>query len=571
MPSPDPSSQSTEIAASVEALASCPAQRGWMRSLMPGTGEAWPCHSIHRLFLVILLIWLIGTALLALPVAWDGYHPYEADLPLSQQKAYPLSTHVLNVGVMSMGALTGTGLPLLNVGHDFSLFGRWVLLAMMELGGLVWLTLSTAAGWRLRAAMGWGHADDEPSHAGMRRVVMVTLGLAVLLQAVGALVLRSATLNGTLLPEGLDGNDATSWAAAIFTSVSAFTNTGFLWRRGSLIGSDVGVWVYVTLGALMWLGALGGPVLYEIVSRLFHRAGAPRRGWSTFFKLTVLGSVGLVITGGLLVFIVESTRNAQWQLRYESEGRPGHLNTSSSGGSASESPTTASDALIGGGFDFGNGDEPLSLSEPPSRAERERLQTMSAGQRLGHALFLALQTGSGGMHGVRLDDASIAPASRWVLTGMMLIGGPLGGTSGGVRFVTLIVLAVALRRAIRSEIDGRELFRAKAVSACGVGLVNMLGLVAVVTFVLVYRRPDALERCLFDAVSVCSNVGLSTGLTAGLPLEDHTPGPLILRFLSRLTLIGGMLLGKLIPLFVMLRMVPASTSQPNGNHDGSAM
>ena len=75
----------------------------------------------------------------------------------------------------------------------------------------------------------------------------------------------------------------------------------------------------------------------------------------------------------------------------------------------------------------------------------------------------------------------------------------------------------------------------------------MLAIVGLTTFVLIYRQAASLEAGLFEAVSACGNVGLSTGLTgriAQLSVQDRLAG--------QLALIFAMLAGRVIPLGILL-------------------
>lgn len=519
----------------------CPdAPRGWSRILAPGVGEAWPCNAVRRLLLLSLLIAVAGGIVLALPLSWHGHHPYDPDLSSTEQDLYDLSTHTLNCLFTAAAAFTGTGLHVYELGSDFSTFGQYAVLALMEMGGLIWLTLSTVAGWRLRAAMGWSGGREDGSHRAMIRVALVVLALAIVFQLIGTLTFLPSARDGMLS----DDQEARPWLTAAFTSVSAWMNCGLTLRRNAWVSMDTTTRVYVLLAGLTWLGSLGGPVLYEIIRMPFRRARSAGRTVSPFLKLTVFGSVAMVMLGAGCLFLVESTTAAHWQLHDKAIGRPGHLATSS----ASAAPSTLP-------ADAGNTEGVLVFSSRDSiRADRERLRSQVPARRFASSLFLSLQTGSTGMTPVRLDDDSIAPASRLILIIMMFAGGPLGGTAGGVRLMTVIVLAVALIRATRGATDDGDIARHRCFASAGVILFGMALLVTCVTLVLVYRQPDSLDRCLFEAVSACGNVGLSTGLTSALPSEDHTPGPLLLRLSSRFALILGMLLGRLLPLAVILRM-----------------
>lgn len=113
-----------------------------------------------------------------------------------------------------------------------------------------------------------------------------------------------------------------------------------------------------------------------------------------------------------------------------------------------------------------------------------------------------------------------------------------------------------------------EAARLRLTAAAGAVAASMLTITVLATLVLVYRQSASFEACVFEAVSATCNVGLSTGLAGHLPLEDYTPGPLVLRFAGRIALILAMLCGWVLPLAVLLRCVrePALSPPPTASH-----
>jgi Trk-type K+ transport system membrane component len=122
--------------------------------------------------------------------------------------------------------------------------------------------------------------------------------------------------------------------------------------------------------------------------------------------------------------------------------------------------------------------------------------------------------------------------------------------------VALLIQAAFSRRSTDSAGYPKALRGAAGVTAV------MVTLIAITTLVLTYRQSASLETCLSEAVSACCNVGLTTGLTARLPMEDNLAGPILLRFASRVALILAMLLGRTLPIGILLACTrPAGDSQ----------
>lgn len=178
------------------------------------------------------------------------------------------------------------------------------------------------------------------------------------------------------------------------------------------------------------------------------------------------------------------------------------------------------------------------------------------------------------MRTARLDDKSISPASRHLLMLWMLIGGSVGGTAGGVRIcvVGLLLLAIVRPggRLWRSEATLNDGTGRQSLAAAGVVVAAMTLLIAVTSFVLIYRQRDASSgnylyessSALFESISACTNTGLSVGLTSQLPTEDRLSGPVWLRVTSRSVLILAMLLGRVLPVAVLLRWAVVKGRQP---------
>jgi len=134
----------------------------------------------------------------------------------------------------------------------------------------------------------------------------------------------------------------------------------------------------------------------------------------------------------------------------------------------------------------------------------------------------------------------------------MLIGGGIGGTAGGLRIIVLVLLVQAIRGKNDHALDSQtSLARQQAVGiAAGIATALFI-LVTITTFALVYREPGSTEVCAFEAVSACCNVGLSAGLITKLSIQ------------SQVVMILAMLLGRIVPLGILLRCIPLVSATPN--------
>ena len=104
----------------------------------------------------------------------------------------------------------------------------------------------------------------------------------------------------------------------------------------------------------------------------------------------------------------------------------------------------------------------------------------------------------------------------------MFIGGGSGGTAGGVKITTAAVLVAAIIAEVRGDdtvishgrrLGGRVVRQSLAVLAAA------LALVVGATMALLILAPQfTSDQVLFEVVSAFATVGLSTGITAQLPV-----------------------------------------------------
>ncbi|OBQ52410.1 TrkH family potassium uptake protein [Halodesulfovibrio spirochaetisodalis] len=188
--------------------------------------------------LVFVMTILIGTVLL---------HETSADGKLSWIDAMFTATSALCV----------TGLGVVSWETGFSREGHWIILCLMQLGGLGVMTYSTLAFylWRKkvsltdRLAVGAALLHDNTFHLGMflQRLLVIVLGL----ETVGAVLLYVL------------GNGRFSPFTAVFHAVSAFCNAGISLFPDSLMQFRTDTGITCIFMGLILAGALGFSVLDE--------------------------------------------------------------------------------------------------------------------------------------------------------------------------------------------------------------------------------------------------------------------------------------------------------------------
>jgi potassium uptake TrkH family protein len=119
-----------------------------------------------------------------------------------------------------------------------------------------------------------------------------------------------------------------------------------------------------------------------------------------------------------------------------------------------------------------------------------------------------------------IDYGQANEASLLVTDALMFIGGGAGGTAGGIKVTTFLVLFFAIAAEVRGDPDvnafNREVPTAVVRQALSVALLGV-ALVGVATLTLLAISDLDLDRVLFEVISAFATVGLSTGITASLP------------------------------------------------------
>lgn len=151
--------------------------------------------------------------------------------------------------------------------------------------------------------------------------------------------------------------------------------------------------------------------------------------------------------------------------------------------------------------------------------------------------FQSVQTRTAGFNSI---DIGAMDSATWLgMDALMFIGGGPAGTAGGIKITTFAVLFFVILAEVRGEtavnVFGKRLSRAVHRQAIAVVLFAV-ALVAVGTTLLMVLTDFSLDVLLFEVVSAFATVGLSTGITADLPVA------------GQLVLIALMFIGRLGPI-----------------------
>jgi len=231
-----------------------------------------------------LCVILVGTILLGLPISTTSRH----------------SIGVHDALFTATSAVCVTGLVVVDTGTVFSLFGKLIVLLLIQIGGLGFMIFATlvmiALGRRisLRNRMLIRESMNTTSLGGLVRLTKWFSILALLLEFGGACLLsiRFIPLYGT----------QTGILMSVFHAVSAFCNAGFdlFGNYASLSAFQRDPMVLLTVTTLIILGGLGFFVLTEFLQCRFHF-----RRFSLHTKLVLVLTGALLVLGMVLILALE--------------------------------------------------------------------------------------------------------------------------------------------------------------------------------------------------------------------------------------------------------------------------
>ena len=161
------------------------------------------------------------------------------------------------------------------------------------------------------------------------------------------------------------------------------------------------------------------------------------------------------------------------------------------------------------------------------------LGPMSPGNKILGGLAGSVMPRTAGFNTV--DYAAVTPETVMITSLLMFIGGGSAGTAGGIKVATFFLLAFVIWTEVRGERDTTIAHRRIGTSTMRQALtVALLGVavVAAGTVALLLATDLTTDVVGFEAISAFATVGLSTGVTAGLPAS------------AKLTLMGLMFVGR---------------------------
>lgn len=393
-------------------------------------------------FLVALLV---GTILLMLPVS----------------SANGNGTDFITALFTATTSLCVTGLVVVPTYAYWSIFGKVIILILIQLGGLgiisftIGFLIIIGKKISLKERKMIQESYNLDSAQGVLKILRKIFGITVKIEGIGAILYSIQFIPEYGIVKGI--------CYSVFHSVSAFCNAGI-----DIIGNDS-------------LVKYQGNVLVNF----------------TTMMLIICGGIGFIVwldIGG----IISEIRNKKLSSNKFIERMKLHTKL--------VLITTA--ILVGGGFLF------ILLFEYNNP---DTLGNMTFGNKCLAALFESVTLRTAGF--MTVSQAGFRDGTFMIMCGLMIVGGSPLGTAGGIKTTTLALVILLTLATIKGkddiEVCRRRINKQNVRSAVAIGTI-VLSILAVAIMALSFTEGAPLKVITFEAVSALGTVGLSMDFTASL-------------------------------------------------------
>jgi trk system potassium uptake protein TrkH len=195
-------------------------------------------------------------------------------------------------------AVCVTGLIVVDTPHFWSPFGHGVILALIQVGGLGYMTVSTFIALLLRRRVSLRERLVLQKAVGMltlegvvrflKRVLLIT----VLAEGIATVILT--------LRFSVEHSIGQAFFLGLFHAISAFNNAGFSLFSDNLAGYVADPVVNLTVVVSVILGGMGYLVINELLERRRERV----RERLSVHTCLVLGTTAALLAGGVLLFLL---------------------------------------------------------------------------------------------------------------------------------------------------------------------------------------------------------------------------------------------------------------------------
>lgn len=391
---------------------------------------------------------LLGGALLSLPICNQQ--------PISFVDALFTSTTAVCV----------TGLVTVVPATQFTLFGKVVLLILIQIGGLGIIACMTGFFVILRKRITVRErvmiqeTYNMQGIAGMREFVSRILKSTFMMEGIGALLYAFQFVPEYGLVRGI-------WYS-VFHAISAFCNAGIdILGNGSFIKYVDNPIINFTTMFLIVMGGLGFPVWYDVMKNCKIVKEKKHSKKRMFTKLTLHSKITITMTGLMLVL------------------------------------GTVFVLLL----EYGNPDT---------------IGNLSLGEKMMSSAFHSVSTRTAGFASV--SQSALRPGTKFLSIIWMFIGGSPCGTAGGIKTTTVAMLILTCLNVLHGKRDtecfGRKIPVENFRTGFSVVMVAFGFLLSGMVLLTVLEPHQDFLDLMYEAVSAIGTVGLTADLTPNLGLAS---------------------------------------------------
>lgn len=375
----------------------------------------------------------------------------------------------------STSAVCVTGLITVDTATYFTLFGKIVILGLIQIGGLGLMTFTTffalflAGGLGLKEKFILREMMHEDNLGAITKVIVQIILTTLIIELIGAVFLFFSIKDYyTSIPQAI--------GISVFHSVSAFCNAGFsvyTLNMADVVVRNNTVFI-ITVSLLIILGGIGFTTILN-----FHKFFKYYPYYNRFkveiplqYKMVIFTSIALIVAGTFMTYLFEYQHS---------------------------------------------------------------LKEFSTGERLLHSYFQSVSTRTAGFNTIDISRLTMPTSLFYIF--LMFVGASPGGTGGGIKTTTFAIFILAMaalfknseeinlkRRKIPTEIVKRALM---------IFLLSVL-FILIGIFLLSLTEDKSLLDISFEAFSAAGTVGLSRGITPYLT----DPGKFIMIFLMFIGRVG---------------------------------
>jgi len=375
----------------------------------------------------------------------------------------------------AVSVVSDTGLGVINVSETFSVFGYFVIMLVLQFGGIgimamstfFWILLGRKIGLRERRLIMVD--NNQFALSGLVQLVKEILQIFVLTELIGALLFGFHFLR--YFPTWHE-----AFLQGLFASVSATTNAGLDITGKSLIPFAGDYYVQLLTILLIIFGSIGFPVLIELKAYLSRRKSKLEQPFrfSLFTKLTTLTYGILLLIGTVLIFLLEY---------------------------------------------------------------QHYFKGMSWHESFFYAFFQAATTRSAGL--TTMDISEFSHPTLLVMGVLMFIGGSPNSVGGGIRTTTFALNMLFIYHFARGnreiKVFRRELHQDDVIKSLAITLLAVIMCGVSVVAISISDKQHQLIEIFLEVCSAFGTVGLSTGITPELSVFAKSI-LIVLMFIGRIGL-----------------------------------